>query len=177
MEVNAFSLDSPLCSFELENSEQKKIPFDIIPTYNPCRLVYIDGDPEKAILTKYCKISTIVIDAYDLEIGKTYYLKCSKPLEWIGSGERLVEYGRTEEDKTLAIGLPNLNEAEKNDFYTEELEVDKAVLKFYEIEQIDANTFSIELLDRDVDIELNVAWIWNIKDHMSDYEDAVDCWV
>ena len=106
-----------------------------------------------------------------------YYLKCSKPLEWIGSGERLVEYGRTEEDKTLAIGLPNLNEAEKNDFYTEELEVDKAVLKFYEIEQIDANTFSIELLDRDVDIELNVAWIWNIKDHMSDYEDAVDCWV
>ena len=69
------------------------------------------------------------------------------------------------------------NEAEKDDFYVDGLEVDKSVLKFYEIEQVDANTFSIELLDQDVDIELNVAWIWNVKDHMSDYEAAVDCWV
>ncbi|MBO5286670.1 MAG: hypothetical protein J6B34_00950 [Clostridia bacterium] len=175
MEVDAFSLDTPLCSFELEDSEHEKLQFDIIPTYNPCRSVYEDDDSEKAILTKYCKTSTIVIDAYDLEIGKTYYLKCSKPLEWVGSGERKVEYGRTEEDKTLAIGMPNLNEAEKDD--VDGLEVDKSVLKFYEIEQVDANTFSIELLDRDVDIELNVAWVWNIKDHMSDFEAAVDCLV
>ena len=177
LEKNAFSLDTPLCSFELEDSNHKKLPFDIIPKYDPYHLVYIDNDSEKVISAKYYKISTIVINAYSLEIGKTYYLKCSKPLKWVGSGERLVEYGRTEGDKTLAIGMPNLNEAEKDDACIDGVEVDKSLLECYEIEQVDANTFSIEMIDHNLDVRLNVAWAWNIKDHMSDYESAVDCWV
>jgi len=166
---NVKVLKTPLCEFLLVDENNKPISFDIVPnTDYPCE-VWINSAPNQIVITKNCSNCRIRVTTDRLDLFTPYYLKSTKPLEWRDSDEGLFTYGITLNDKTLSISFPEHNEEAK---YSQS-EITKLIK--YDIEEINPYTFKIILLDRsDEFIYMAVAWIWGIKDHIDDYEEAAD---
>ena len=78
-------------------------------------------------------------------------------------------YGLTGKDYTLAVSFPNPNEDVKDlGDYSEDH------FSFYNIE-VDNGDYILRLFDRDREyIDIFVFWIWNIQNHMIDYETTCD---
>ena len=117
----------------------------------------------------------IRIRTASLEISKTYYVKTSVPIESRDSDEHLFTYGLSTEDKTFAISFPDPNDEFK--WFPEDFK------KGYKMIWYDFNgeatsgtkAVSFNLIDREKEfIYIATAWIWNIHDHMENYESAAE---
>lgn len=133
--------------------------------------IYIDNDSrkEKIVPSSMCEGKTLRIYTKNLEIKRNYYINTSVELEFRGSDERLFTYGLTGKDYTLAVSFPNPNEDVKDlgDYSADHF-------SFYNIE-VDNGDYILRLFDRDREyIDIFVFWIWNIQNHMIDYETTYD---
>lgn len=133
--------------------------------------VYLDNDKNKIIEVTNYNEKQIRIDTYNLEIGNTYSTKTSKPIESCSFDEHLFTYGYTEDTQTFAISLSDQNDIEKTyaEIYKRECNLESFDFKTEEKEGTKAVSFY--LIDKDYRyIYIAAAWIWNIYDHMRDYE-------
>ena len=117
----------------------------------------------------------IRINTAELEIGRNYRVRASKPLEYRNSDENLFTYGYTEGEMTFAISFPD-----PNDEYKTLVEYRKPGDKmrwfdFNAVENPGMIPAEFCLIDREREfIYIAAAWIWNIHDHMDDYESAAE---
>lgn len=173
LESNVTVLQTPLVIIEIVDEFDRNIAFDIVESQNTKHTVCINYDESKIIKVKNFEEKQIRIRTNSLIIGKTYYVKTSVPIENRDSDERLFTYGYTEGTQTFAISFPDPNEEKKMlpdehrtewkwyDFNNEVFSGTKAV-SFY-------------LIDREQEfIYIATAWIWNIHDHMFNYECAAE---
>lgn len=173
LKSNVTVLRTPLVDIEIVDESDNNVTFDIVESWNTIHTVYIDNDETKISEVKDFEEKQIRIRTDFLEIGKTYYVKTSIPIEFRDSDERLFTYGYTEGTQAFAISFPEPNELAKilpdefgdkwiwYDFNGEAPSGTKAV-SFY-------------LIDREKEfIYIAAAWIWNIHDHMQDYESAAE---
>ena len=174
LESNVTVLRTPLVDIEVVDENDNNISFDIVESWNPIHTVYIDNDESKITEVKDYEEKQIRIKTSLLEIGKKYYVKTSVPIESRDSDEHLFTYGLTTEDKTLAISFPDPNDSYKDCPECFDDDWWKMMWYDFEIEHLRGKKpVSFYLIDREKEfIYIPVAWIWNIHDHMSDYESA-----
>lgn len=169
IEKNVTLLHTPYCDFTISDEEGNAIGFDIMESPEKCPHVYIDNDKEQIIPITSCEGKTLRIYTRNLEIKRNYYIHSSVKLVWRDSDEKLFTYGITGENYTLAVSFPDPNESEK--FQPNYKEDD---FRFYNIEYDDGD-YILRLFDRNMEyIDIFIFWIWNIQNHMSDYESACE---
>ena len=171
LEKNVTLLPTPYCDFSVSDEEGNAVIFDIMESPEKTPRVYIDNDSrkEKIVPSSMCEGKTLRIYTKNLEIKRNYYINTSVELAFRDSDERLFTYGLTGKDYTLAVSFPNPNEDVKDlGDYSEDH------FSFYNIE-VDNGDYILRLLDRDREyIDIFVFWIWNIQNHMIDYETTCD---
>lgn len=171
LETNAEILVTPLCSFTVEDSNGGIIPFNILDNQTKEPTVYIDNSADNIQPVEFFDGRVIRIPTEKLDLKSDYYIRTSVQLEWRDSDEYLFTYGISTDTETLAVSFPDPNDdikMLKHDVYTED------DLKWYDI--IPENgSYKLRLLDRDeMYVHIPVFWIWNITDHMDDYESAAE---
>ena len=175
LESNVTVLRTPLVDIEIVDDDEKNISFDIVDSWNTSHGVYINNDENNIIEATDYEEKQIRIRTASLEIGKTYYVKTSVPIESRDSDEHLFTYGLSTEDKTFAISFPDPNDEFK--WFPEDFK------KGYKMFWYDFNgeapsgtkAVSFYLIDREKEyIYIATAWIWNIHDHMENYESAAE---
>ena len=150
--------ETPLCHFSVFDEGGQKVPFDVYPLYLPTAEVYIDNDPLKIVPAANFGGGVIGLLVETEKAEREWFIKSDRPLKWRGSGERVVFYGRTEKNRTMAISLPEED--------------------FIYIEQQDPYTLTLCVKpNRTEFVFLRAAWALDIADHMEDYEVAVESWV
>ena len=173
LESNVTVLRTPLVDIEIVDEEDCNITFDIVESKHNFHDVYINNDKNNVIEATDFDEKRIRIRTLSLVLGKRYYVKTSVPIERVDSNEHLFTYGLTTEDKTLAISFPDPNDSYKD---CPECFGDDWKMMWYdfEIEYLrGTKPVSFYLIDRDKQfIYIPAAWIWNIHDHMEDYENA-----
>ena len=166
-------LRTPLVDFEIVDENDNNISFDIVESWNTIHTVYIDNDESKIKEVKDFKEKQIRIKTSLLEIGKKYYVKTSIPIESRTSDEQLFTFGCTEGTQTFAISFPDPNELSK--LLPEEFGDDWEWYDFNAEESSGTKAVSFNLIDREKEfIYIATAWIWNIHDHMENYESAAE---
>lgn len=175
LESNVTVLKTPIIDIEIVDENDKNIPFDIVESWNPIHTTYLDNDVNNIVEVTDYDEKQIRIDTSNLEIGKTYFVKTSKPIEYRDSDEHLFTYGYTEDTQTFAISFPDPHDDFK-DFpqYCK----DDYRMKWYDFNgemPSDKKAVSFYLIDHEKEfIYIATAWIWNIHDHMIDYETAAE---
>ena len=179
LEKNVSVFHTPYCDIFVTDENGNNILFDVMDSPEETLTVYIDNDENKEMPVIYGAGKTLRIYTKSLEIKKNYYIRPSVKLEYRDADERLITYGLTGETFTFALSYPEPNETIKDGLafidgefvrvgYSEEDFVE------YNIEAED-NSFVLRLYDRSNEvIDLFTFWIWNIQDHMEDYESACD---
>lgn len=171
LEKNVTLLPTPYCDFSVSDEEGNAVIFDIMESPEKTPRVYIDNDSrkEKIVPSSMCEGKTLRIYTKNLEIKRNYYINTSVELEFRDSDERLFTYGLTVKDYTLAVSFPNPNEDVKD-----LVDYSEDHFSFYNIE-VDNGDYILRLFDRDREyIDIFVFWIWNIQNHMIDYETTCD---
>ncbi len=172
LESNVTVLRTPLVDIEIVDEDDHNISFDIVESWNSIHDVWIDNDENKIIEAENYDEKRIRIKTSSLEIRKVYFVKTSVPIESRGYDERQFTYGYTRGTQTFAMTFPDPNELAKQlpDEFGDEWEW----YDFNAEEATGTKAISFYLIDRKKDyINIPVAWIWNIHDHMVDYEAAV----
>lgn len=113
LESNVTVLRTPLVDIEIVDEEDNNISFDIVESNNTSHGVYINNDENNIIEATDYEEKQIRIKTATLEIGKTYYVKTSVPIERVDSDEHLFTYGLSTSDKTFAISFPDPNDEYK----------------------------------------------------------------
>lgn len=168
-ERDATILHTPYCDFIVVDSEGSRISFDILDTPAKEVEVYLNNDGNQAAPAQYGMGRTIRIHTDNLEVGKDYYIRTSEKLQNRDSDERLFTFGLTGKDFTFAVSFPDPNDLIKAD-----LGYEPERFQYYNIEY-NGMDFVLHLIDRkEKYIDIFTYWIWNIKNHMEDYEDACD---
>lgn len=175
LERGAAVLETPLIDIEFVDEDGKNILFDIADCFDPKHGDYlreIDGyiEPRK---NNYDE-RLIRIATESLELGKKYYVKTSKPIEYRDSDEHLFTYGRTEDMQTLAISFPDPNDEFK---WSDDFKKGHK-LKWYDfVNEVKEGTKAVSfyLADREKEyIYMAVSWIWDIFEKMESYESAAE---
>lgn len=175
LEINQRVLKSPLVDIEIIDENGGNIAFDIAESSNRSHTVYIDNNPDKIREVENYGERVIRIRTAELEIGRKYRVRASKPLEYRDSDENLFTYGYTEGEMTFAISFPD-----PNDEYKVFVEYRKSndKMKWFDFNGVEnPGTIPAEfyLIDREKEfIYIAAAWIWNIHNNMSDYESAAE---
>ena len=173
LESNVTVLRTPLVDIEVVDENDNTISFDIVESWNPIHTVYIDNDESKITEVKDFEEKQIRIKTSLLEIGKKYYVKTSVPIESRDSDERLFTYGYTKGSQTFAISFPDPNDMAK--LFPEEFDNKLEWYDFNGEAPSGTKAVSFYLIDREKEfIYIATAWIWNIQDHMDDYESAAE---
>ena len=173
LESNVTVLRTPLVDIEIVDEEDNNIPFDIVESWNSAHDVYINNDENNIIEATDYEEKQIRIRTASLEIGKTYYVKTSVPIESRTSDERLFTFGYTEGTQTFAISFPDPNELSK--LLPDEFGDEWEWYDFNAEESSGKKAVSFYLIDREKEfIYIATAWIWNIHDHMENYESAAE---
>lgn len=173
LESNMTVLRTPLVDIEIVDEDDNNISFDIVNSRNNLHTTYIDNDVTKITEVKDFEEKQIRIKTASLEIGKTYYVKTSIPIEYRDSDERLFTYGYTEGTQTFAISFPDPNELAK--ILPDEFGDKWSWYDFNGEVPSGTKAVSFHLIDREKEfIYIATAWIWNIHDHMIDYESAAE---
>lgn len=171
-------LKTPVVDIELIDEQGNPLVFDLIKSRNTYHDVYIDNDEEKIIEAADVEKIVIRLSTDRLEIGKTYYVRSSVPIEFRDSDERLFTFGCTIDDKTFAITFPDPNEDLKCFPDLCKKSNPNAKMIWYDFNgEMPSGTKAVSfyLIDREKPyIEIPTAWMWNIHDHMDDYESAVE---
>lgn len=175
LESNQRVLKTPLVDIEIIDDNGENILFDIAEAPEQWHIVYIDNNPEnEKEVTDYDE-RIIRIHTANLEIGRKYRVRASKPLEYRDSDENLFTYGYTEGEQTFAISFPDPNDEYKV-FIGYRNPSDK--MKWFDFNAAEnPGTIPAEfyLIDRENEfIEIAAAWIWNIHNNMPDYESAAE---
>ena len=169
IEKEATLLHTPYCDFTITDEDGNVVSFDILesPETNP--EVWIDSDKNQIIPVTFGTGKTLRMYTKDLQIKKNYYIRPSVELKWRDSDERLFTDGITGKDYTFAVSFPDPNEEKMfNSNFTED------DYYFCNIERSDG-VYILRLYDRNREyIDIYMYWIWNIQDHMIDYESACD---
>ena len=179
LEKNVSIFHTPYCDISVTDENGEHILFDVMDSPEDSPTVYIDNDMNKEIPVIYGMGKTLRIYTKNLEIGKNYYIRPSVKLEYRDSDERIITYGFTGESFTFALTYPEPNEPIKDGLALIDGEFvyvgyDEANFIKYDIEP-EENSFLLCLYDRsDEIIDLFTFWIWNIQDHMEDYESACE---
>lgn len=175
LESNVTVLRAPLVDIEIVDENDNNISFDIVESWNSIHTVYIDNDKSKITEVKDFEEKQIRIKTSLLERGKKYYVKTSVPIESRDTDERLFTYGYTEGTQTFAISFPDPNEDYK---YFPEYCPKGSKMIWYDFNgeaPSGTKAVSFYLIDREKEfIYIATAWIWNIQDHMDDYESAAE---
>lgn len=159
-----YEFKTPLTTFWIEDEGCNNVAFDIVNNTEEDHKVMINGKHIKVDPNNYydCQLR---IRCKDLKLHKKYYLHSSNKLEYRTADELLSTYGITNNDTTLAISFPDYNEDCTDESSYEYCGFD------YE------QPFAFTLYDYKSEyIYLPIAWISNIKDHVTNYEDAADAW-
>ncbi len=176
LESNVPVLRTPLVDIEIVDEEEHNISFDIVESWNTDHSVYINNDENNIIEATDYDEKQIRIRTASLEFGKRYYVKTSVPIESVASDEHLFTYGLTIGDKTFAISFPDPNDSYKD--CPECFDEDWWKMMWYDFEREynrGTKPASFYLIDREKEfIYIPTAWIWNIHDHMTDYESAAE---
>lgn len=173
LEINATVFRTPLVDIEIVDEEDNNISFDIVESWNTVHDVYIDNDENNIIEATDYDEKQIRIRTAFLEIGKTYYVKTSVPIESRDTDERLFTYGYTKGTQTFAISFPDPNEMAK--LLPDEFGDEWEWYDFNGDAPSGTKAVSFYLIDRDKEfIYIATAWIWNIYNHMNDYESAAE---
>ncbi len=169
IEKNVKLLRTPYCDFSITDEEGNAVSFDIMESPEEETQVWLDDDENQAIPVKFGEGKTLRLYTKNLDIKRNYYIRPSVKLIARDSDERLFTHGLTGEDYTFAVSFPDPNEMEKF-----ELDCTEDDYHFYNIE-CDDEVYILRLYDRDIEyIDIFMFWIWNIQDHMPDYESACD---
>ena len=175
LESNVPVLRTPLVDIEIVDEDEKNISFDIVDSWNTSHGVYINNDEKHIIEATDYEEKQIRIRTDSLEIGKKYYVKTSVPIESRDSDERLFTYGYTKGSQTFAISFPDPNEDYK---YFPEYCPKGSKMIWYDFNgeaPSGTKAVSFYLIDREKEfIYIATAWIWNIHDHMENYESAAE---
>lgn len=175
LEINQRVLKSPLADIEIIDENGGNIMFDIAESPNKSHIVYIDNNPDKIREVEDYGERVIRINTAELEVGRKYRVRASKPLEYRDSDENLFTYGYTEGEMTFAISFPDPNDEYKT-FVEYRKPGDK--MRWFDFNAVEnPGTIPAEfcLIDREREfIYIAAAWIWNIHDHMDDYESAAE---
>lgn len=197
---------TPLTELWFEDSNGKKLEFEVVDNIEQKHEVWIDDDENKKIIPKDFVDCRLRIRTKDLKLNEKYYFCSSQELEWRDADERVEVFGITKDDITLSIGMPEYNEGEKwyqneNPKYvriktkngkeevkklkdlsdeaiinTSMIEYDESKFDYYNF-YFDKQPFRFSILDYEQEyMYITVAWINGIKDHMPDYENATDVW-
>lgn len=160
---------TPYCDFSITDDENNVIRFDIMESPEKDTTVYIDNDENQIVPITCCAGKTMRIYTKSLKLKKNYYIHTSVKLEIRDSDERLYTAGITGDTFTFAASFPDPNEMVKFDpNYTEDN------FEYYNIEP-DQMSFILRLYDREKEyIDIFTFWIWNIQQHMDNYESACD---
>lgn len=175
LEINQSILKTPLVDIEIIDDNGGNITFDIAESPNQSHTVYIGNDPDKIREVENYGERVIRIRTAELEIGRKYRVRASKPLEWRDSDENLFTYGYTEGEMTFAISFPDPNDAYKS--FIEHRKPDDKMkwFDFNAAENPGAIPAEFYLIDSEKEfIYIAAAWIRNIHDHMEDYESAAE---
>lgn len=175
LEINQRVLKSPLVDIEIIDDNGGNITFDIAESPNRSHTVYNDNNPDKISEIVDFDERVIRIRTAELEIGRKYRVRASKPLEWRDSDENLFTYGYTEGGQTFAISFPDPNDEYK--VFVEYRKPDDKMkwFDFNGVENLGTIPAEFYLIDREQEfIYIAAAWIWNIHDHMDDYESAAE---
>ena len=173
LESNVTVLRTPLVDIEVVDENDNNISFDIVESWNPIHTVYIDNDESNITEVKDFEEKQIRIKTSLLEIGKKYYVKTSVPIESRDSDERLFTYGYTKGSQTFAISFPEPNEMAK--LIPDEFGDEWYWYDFNGEAPSGTKAVSFYLIDREKEyIYIATAWIWNIHDHMENYESAAE---
>ena len=175
LERNVTVLRTPLVDVEIVDEKDNSISFDILESRNTVHDVYIDYDENIIIEATDYDEKQIRITTASLEIGKKYYVKTSVPIESRCTDEWLFTYGHTEGTQTFAISFPDPNDDFK---YLPEYHKIKHNMRRYDFNgeaPSGTKAVSFYLIDREEEfIYIAAAWIWNIHDHINDYERAAE---
>lgn len=169
IEKDAIQLHTPYCDFAITNEDGNAVCFDIEEIPGKDQVVYIDNDENKIAPIEYGAGLTLRIHTKNLELNQNYYIRPSVALEMRCRDERLYTVGITGVDFTFAVSFPDPNDDERpNPNFTE------ADYRYFNIEP-DDGVYILRLYDREYEnIYIYMYWIWNIHDHMIDYEDACE---
>ena len=174
-ESNASILKTPLVDVEIVDEKEKNVLFDIVESFNSDHTVYLNNDLNQIAEVKFYDEKQIRIKTSSLEIGKKYYVKTSHSIESRDSDEHLFTYGRTSETQTFAISFPDPHDDYKDfpQYYAEDYKM--FWYDFNGEKQKGTKAVSLYLFDRQKEfIYIATAWIWEIHDHMDDYEAAAE---
>ena len=173
LESNVTVLRTPLVDIEIVDEEDNNISFDIVGSCNTYHGVYINNDENNIVEATDYDEKQIRIRTASLEIGKMYYVKTSVPIESRDTDERLFTYGHTEGTQTFAISFPDPNEMTK--LFPDEFGDEWEWYDFNGEAPSGTKAVSFYLIDREKEyIYIATAWIWNIHDHMENYESAAE---
>ena len=175
LQKDATVFKTPLVDIRIVDESERTITFDIVDSFDPKHAEYLREIEGYIMPAKNNYDEKIIrIATKNLEIAKKYYVKTSVPIERVDSDEHLFTYGLTIEDKTLAISFPDPNDSYKDCPECFDDDWWKMMWYDFEIEHLSGKKpVSFYLVDREKEfIYIPVAWIWNIHDHMSDYESA-----
>lgn len=176
LECNMTVLRTPLVDIEIVDEDDNNISFDIVESRNTDHDVYLNNDENNIIEATNYEEKQIRIRTYSLEIGKKYYVKTSVPIESRDSDERLFTYGYTKGTQTFAISFPDPNELSK--LLPDKFGDDWEWYDFNREAPSGTKAVSFCLIDREKEfIYIATAWIWNIHDHMIDYESATEVFI
>ena len=172
LESNIDILKTPLVDIEIIDEYGEKVFFDILESHNTVHSINIDN---RIIEINDYDEKQIRIATSNLEIGKTYFVKTSKSIEYRDSDEHLFTYGYTDDTQTFAISFPDPHDDFKS--FPEYCE-NNYKMKWYDFNgemPVGTKAVSFCLIDREKEfIYIATAWIWNIQDHMNDYESAAE---
>lgn len=176
LESGTTILRTPLVDIELIDENGNNLTFDIIDSFDPKHSDYLrEIDRYLTPAKNNYDEKLIRIATNTLELGKKYYVKTSKPIEYRDSDEHLFTYGRTEDMQTFAISFPDPNDDEKMDGY---IYSRTPKMKWYNFEDEDkegTKAVSFYLIDREKEyIYISAVWIWDIFDNMFNYETAAE---